>query len=222
MAENGEAQSKTESQWKVDVTSLLPWILGALVLVISIALGVRAPEASIKQLTVVGSLVPAGDHSEISGRVLQDGDAVAMALVWGVVQYANGQHASPASTQTDEKGGFLISPVPSTLGTGNHQIAEAIIYARKENPGGWFESATTLRGEDKVRAGGASALEASEVVGLSPFILAPLLAIFLISAMLPFFGKETYAKYLAAIVLAFSVSGCMFLYFALDRLKQRT
>lgn len=215
MAENGGARTETVSQWKVNWMSAFPWILGALVLVISIALGVRAPEASMKQLTVVGSLVPAGDHLEISGRVLQDGDAVAKALVWGVVQYANGQHASPASTQTDEKGWFLISPVPSTLGTGNHQVAEAIIHARKEKPGGWLESATTLRGEDKVRAAGASALEASEVVGLSPFILAPLLAIFLLSAMLPFFGQETYAKYLAAVVLAFSVTACMILYIAL-------
>ena len=217
MAENEEAAVKTnKSPWE-SVTNLLPTAAVVLTLLGSLAVGIRSPAISVKQLTVVGSFVQAGDRWEISGRVLQDGDAIGRVLVWAIVDYANGQHASPASTQTDDRGGFSVGPVTTTFGSGNRDIARATIYARKEIPGAWFppKTATTLRGEDNIRPAGAAVLETAEIVGLSPLVLAPMIAIFLISAMLPFFGQETPRKYLAAIVLAFCFTGFMIVYLSL-------
>lgn len=205
----------------------LPATLAALSLVVSVVVATSTPATSIRPLTVVGSLIQAGEHWDIEGRVLQDGDGADQAFVWAIVEYTDGEHASPPLTETHENGEFLIGQLPRKLGTSNSEIAQATIYAKKKIPGGWFRSPTTLRGEDKVQApnvqkatasaqttAGAPACEAAEVLGLPPLILAPLIMIFLISAMLPFFGEPTRKKYLAAIVLAFCVTGTMIAYFS--------
>ena len=205
--------AEDENIWKV-VSQFLPAAVAALLLVISGAAGIIAPVTSANQLTVIGSLISAGDHWEIRGRVLRDGEAVDKALVWGIVEYANGQHDSPPATQTDEKGGFSVSPVRSTVGTEKDTIVAATISARKEIPAAaWYKSAMTLRGEDLVRAPGTVS---QEIVELSPYKLLPLPAIFLVSVMLPFFGQQTRGKYLLAIVLAFFFTGLMIAYLSLS------
>jgi len=203
---------ENESKWNA-VRQFLPAIIAGLVLAISGAAGIFAPVTSGNQLMVIGSLISSGDHWEIRGRVLLDGEAVDKVLVWGVVEYANGQHDSPPAIQTDEKGGFSISPVRSTLGTEKDTVVAAKISARKDVPGtAWYKSATVLRGEDLVRAPGTVS---QEIVELSPYKLLPLPAIFLVSAMLPFFGRQTRGKYLLGIVLAFLFTGLMIAYLSL-------
>ena len=229
-------ETTTHGRWK-DLAQFFPAIVAAVVLFVSFVAGIVSPVTTTKQLVVVGSLAPvAQDHWEIRGRVLLDGDAVREAVVWGIVEYANGQHDSPPATHTDERGGFSVGPVLSTLGactaqvttnTNEHTSAQAsnqracdnfidgaTIYARKDVGGSWFQSATVLRGEDAVRPAG-NVTQPVEVLGLSPLKLAPLPAIFLVSAMLPFFGKQTRRKYLAGIVMAFIFTGLMISYISL-------
>jgi len=204
--------TKAGLAWKL-VRQYLPRTFAALLLLGSALAGYFSPVTASTQLTVIGSLHSAGDHSEIKGRVVQDGDAVGKALVWVIVEYANGQRDSPPATQTDENGGFSVTPVPTTLGTDKNRIVEATIHARKEIPAPHFyRSATTLRGEDRVRAAGTVS---QQTVELSPLKLLPLPAIFLISAMLPFIGDPTRLKHVFAIILAFFFTGLMIVYLSL-------
>lgn len=59
---------------------------------------------------------------------------------------------------------------------------------------------------------GGSPQSADEIVGLSPLVLAPLVLIFVFSAMLPFFGQQGWWKYRVAIFLAFCATACMIIY----------
>jgi|SRR5580658_154323 hypothetical protein len=219
------------------VGQFIPAIVAGLVLLFSFIAGIfSSPVTTTTQLMVVAALTPGEKDWAIRGRVMQDGKAVSGAIVWSVVQYHNGQHDSPPATQTDEKGGFSLAPVLSTLGactqpandTSGHPSApannqnvcsnyvdDATIYVRKQTaPGWWWRSPTVLSGEDTVHRLG-NATEPVEIVGLSPLKLAPLPAIFLVSAMLPFFGKQTRRKYLLGIVLAFIFTGLMIAYISL-------
>lgn len=94
-------------------------------------------------------------------------------------------------------------------------IDEATIYARWKEPNPpWYRSEKVFNGEDKVKRL-SKEVEPVEVVGLSPLKLAPLPAIFLVSAMLPFFGLQTRRKYQVGIVLAFFFTGLMIAYLSL-------
>lgn len=201
-----------ESKFWAEFLKLLPIVVFPLVVVVSLAASFFSPVAA-SQLTVIGSLLPTVDHSEVRGRVFRDGEAVQKASVWSIVDYANGQHDSPPATQTDDKGEFSIAPIPSAIGDGKNTITTATVYARLAIPApAWYRSATTLRGLDIVRAPGSVS---REIVQLSPYKLAPLPVIFLTSAMLPFFGKQMKWKYLLAIFMAFVFTGLMIGYISL-------
>jgi hypothetical protein len=215
MAEN-EQDSSTKEPYAYlleQALKLLPAAAAALVLILSGAAGIYAPVTSAKQLTIIGSLVSTADHTEVRGRVVQDGDSVDKALVWVIVEYASGQRDSPPATQTDEKGGFSVGPVLKTLGSDTDKIVGARVFARKDKPASaWYRSGSALRGEEIVRAAGVVSQEAIE---LSPYKLLPLPATFLISAMLPFFGEATRWKHVFAVILAFLFTGLMIVYLSL-------
>ena len=213
MADKEDAIAKLTSSQDTTarIKQALPGVI-LLVFVASILKAVLTPATPTKQLTVVASVASVASATDqnitISGRILQDGDAVGKALVWAVVDYLNGQHTSPTSTQTDERGGFSIGPVPAKMGAGKNEISQATVYARKELPGTWLTSGTTLRGQDTVLAAGESAAsQPGEVVGLSPWVLMPLLMAFLISIVLAFWPKQVLATYLVAVFLAIFFSG---------------
>jgi len=205
---NAEAGSRFELLPKV-----LPGITAIAAVILSLLTGYFTPVTSSKQLTVVASLQQATDHTaEIQGRVFQDGDAVKQALVWAVAEYGRGQHDSPPATQTDDKGAFSI-PLASTLNLCDekNKLSEVAISVRKDVKAPWYWplGGATLHGEDRVRPAGSPAQERVE---LSPLKLAPLLVVFLTSAMLPFFGQPKRWKHVFAVILAFLFTGLMILY----------
>src|SRR6266852_611116 len=111
-ADAGASTADTGKSWWDSVV----WAAPVLGVVISVVTAFYTPATQANQLTVVAALIPAGDHSELRGRVLKDGDAQDKALVWAIVTDARGHRDSPPATLTDDKGGFDISQVPSKLG----------------------------------------------------------------------------------------------------------
>ena len=207
-AQPGKPKTKKKPGWWNYALTALP----LLVFVISIVVAFASPGGSVSQLTVVSALVANGNQYQINGRVLMDGDPVEQALVWAVVDYGNAQQDAPLPVQTDKNGGFVISPVPITLGTGNSGVFRAIVRARKDISGAWYEKKTTVHGEDTVHLGDGVASESSDVVHFSGAVLAPLVTIFLLSVLLPFFGEPSRMKYQLGIFLAFCVTGTMIVY----------
>ena len=121
---------------------------------------------------------------------------------------ARGNRDSPPATQTDERGGFTLNPVPIKLGA--EKVVESTIFAKKEVPASGKEGAATLRGEEFLSVGDVS----QRRVQLSGIKLLPLPAIFLSSAIVAFL-KPTPRKHIFAIVLAFLFTGSMIVYISL-------
>ena len=156
-------------------------------------------------LTVVASVAQPNGRVDISGRVLQEGTPVGGAQVWAVVDYEKGQHASPAPAQTDRNGGFSIGPLTGMPGT----VVDATVYARKVVPGGIFKADQTLRGQDVVQLAGEPKVEPDQTVQWSPFFVWPMVLVFAISFLLPFFFPANTWKYQAGILLAFAATFLM-------------
>ena len=190
------------------LTEFLPAIAFPAILLGSWIAAVIAPLTAGQQLSIIAAQIPSGDHLELRGRVLKDGDGVDKAQVWVILADARGNRDSPPATQTDERGGFTLNPVPIKLGA--EKVVESTIFAKKEVPASGKEGAATLRGEEFLSVGDVS----QRRVQLSGIKLLPLPAIFLSSAIVAFL-KPTPRKHIFAIVLAFLFTGSMIVYISL-------
>ena len=190
------------------------YVIVAVGYVVLLVYGIQSPTSAPKnQLTVVASVLQVSGNCQIAGRVLQDGDAVSRALIWAVVDYANGQHASPAPTQTDEHGGFTVACAPVSASAAYGEMADATVFARKELPGSWFHPGATLRGQDSVEwSSAALAPPPNAPLGVSPILVTPLALLFLGSVVVAFFGEPVLWRYRTAILLAVGFTACMIAY----------
>ena len=142
-----------------------------------------APLTQGQELSIVAALIPSADHAELRGRVLKDGDGVDKAQVWVILTDARGNRDSPPATQTDDKGGFSVNPMPVKLGA--EKVVESTIFAKKDGQASDKVSATTLRGQEFLSVGETSQRRV-QLSAQPP----PLPAIFLISTILRSCGQR--------------------------------
>lgn len=189
------------------VTAFFP-----LLIVASWIAAFATPLIERNQLTIVAYLkqVDANNY-ELRGRILLKGDPVHPAKVWAIVADARGNRDSPPGAQTDDKGSFVISPVPTKLG---EPVTEATVYAKMETLTAERKEPTVLTGEESLVVG-VSGIGLQRRVRMSPVVLLPLPVVFFISLLVPFFGKPTLKKYVFAIILAFLLTSSMIVYISL-------
>jgi hypothetical protein len=119
--------------WRLVVVMALGVIL---VLSMIVLLGTISPARS---LDIVASLIPQSpERWSMRGRVFRDGQPVHQALIWVILRDAKGNRDAPDATTTDETGGFLIDPVPTTIA--GHPVRETIVHARDRSPRSWIRT----------------------------------------------------------------------------------
>jgi len=180
--------------WRLLVVMALGVIL---VLSMIVLLGTISPARS---LDIVASLIPQSpERWSMRGRVFLDGQPVPQALIWVIVRDAKGNRDAPDATTTDEKGGFLVDPVPTMIA--GYPVREAIVHARDRSPRSWIRTLLSPlpRGEELLVIGHGPLRR----VQVSMWALIILPAMFFCSLLFAILAEGRRWQYALSIMLAF-------------------
>jgi hypothetical protein len=180
--------------WRLVVVMAVGVILALSIIVL---LGTVSPTRS---LDIVASLIPrSSERWSVRGRVFLDGQPVHQALIWVILRDAKGNRDAPDATTTDEKGGFLIDPVPTTIA--GHPVREAIVHARDRSPRSWIRTLLSPppTGEELLVIGHGPLRRVQ--VSMLALIILP--AIFFCSLLFAILGEGRRWQYVLSITFAF-------------------
>jgi len=180
--------------WRLVVVMAVGVILALSIIVL---LGTVSPTRS---LDVVASLIPrSSERWSVRGRVFLDGQPVHQALIWVILRDAKGNRDAPDATTTDEKGGFLIDPVPTTIA--GYPVREAIVHARDRSPRSWIRTLLSPppTGEELLVIGHGPLRRVQ--VSMLALIILP--AIFFCSLLFAILGEGRRWQYVLSITFAF-------------------
>jgi hypothetical protein len=168
------------------------------------------------RLTVTAKLVQASDSLwQIKGRVYQqeNGDPADSARVWLVLTGEGGNDYSPPSQYTKKEGEFVfdsltnIAVVPATQSSsqpvhGGSPASSPIQYKVKEIKVSAYSDKTGLRGDKIIMLGQTG----TNPIAITPIQMSLLLALFVISIIIPFLPVDPRFKYNWSLILAFLFS----------------
>jgi hypothetical protein len=148
-------------------------------------------------IDIVASVSPKDDTTwSLSGRVLQNGNPVSGATIWAILKDAQGNRDSPPTTIADSEGRFIIEPVPTTIA--GHDVREITVHGRESPSTSWFAWLHWPKTGEVVLLIGQGSFRR---VDFSMWWLVAPAAVFLISLVMAFGMKPTYA-YWGAIIAA--------------------
>jgi hypothetical protein len=152
-----------------------------------------------RRLDIVASLIPQSpERWGVRGRVFLDGQPVPQALMWVIARDAKGNREAPDATTTDEKGGFLIEPVPTMIA--GQPVREAVVHARDPSPRPWIRTLLSPppRGEELLVIGHGPLRR----VQVSGWVLVLLPALFFCSLLFAILADGRRWQYVLSIALA--------------------
>ncbi|MEJ2196907.1 MAG: hypothetical protein P8X73_18905 [Ignavibacteriaceae bacterium] len=204
------------------------------VLIILLILGITLilsffPKKKTPRLEIIANLIPLDANTwSMRGRILNDGDPVADAKVWAVLDGDGSNEDSPPAVTSDQQGGFKIDSLPRYFGIPNNQstlsttkkdestsesrlkagteskyiVREIRIYAKAHIliSGETTEDSEIIKGKEVLTLIGQ---ESKQIVNVTLDQIIFLPTVFLISIIIPFLGISPQLKYRFSLTLAF-------------------
>lgn len=187
------------------------------------------PKRKTPRLEIIANLIPLDANTwSMRGRILNDGDPVADAKVWAVLDGDGSNEDSPPAVNSDQQGGFKIDSLPRYFGIPNNQstlsttkkdestsesrlkagteskyiVREIRIYAKAHISisGETTEDSEIIKGKEVLTLIGQ---ESKQIVNVTFDQIIFLPTVFLISIIIPFLGISPQLKYRFSLTLAF-------------------
>ena len=187
------------------------------------------PKRKTPRLEIIANLIPLDANTwSMRGRILNDGDPVANAKVWAVLDGDGSNEDSPPAVNSDQQGGFKIDSLPRYFGIPNNQstlsttkkdestsesrlkagteskyiVREIRIYAKAHISisGETTEDSEIIKGKEVLTLIGQ---ESKQIVNVTFDQIIFLPTVFLISIIIPFLGISPQLKYRFSLTLAF-------------------
>lgn len=187
------------------------------------------PKKKTPRLEIIANLIPLDANTwSMRGRILNDGDPVADAKVWAVLDGDGSNEDSPPAVNSDQQGGFKIDSLPRYFGIPNNQstlsttkkdeptsesrlkagteskyiVREIRIYAKAHISisGETTEDSEIIKGKEVLTLIGQ---ESKQIVNVTFDQIIFLPTVFLISIIIPFLGISPQLKYRFSLTLAF-------------------
>jgi len=187
------------------------------------------PKKKTPRLEIIANLIPLDANTwSMRGRILNDGDPVANAKVWAVLDGDGSNEDSPPAVTSDQQGGFKIDSLPRYFGIPNNQstlsttkkdeptsesrlkagteskyiVREIRIYAKAHISisGETTEDSEIIKGKEVLTLIGQ---ESKQIVNVTFDQIIFLPTVFLISIIIPFLGISPQLKYRFSLTLAF-------------------
>ena len=206
------------------ITALIILVILSITLILSFL-----PKKKTPKLEIIANLFPLDANTwSMRGRILNDGDPVADAKVWAVLDGEGSNEDSPPAVTTNQQGGFMIDSLPRYFGvatsgstltntnrdeSGNEnrlragtetkiKVREIRIYAKAQmtNSGEGVDNSNNLRGKEVLTLIGK---ESKQIVTVTINQILFLPTVFLISILIPFLRMSPQLKYRFSLALAF-------------------